>query len=788
MRLSYNWLKDFVKIDLTPAQLADKLTMLGFEIEKIEGAVACPAGVVVGQIKEVLPHPNADRLRITKVDVGGEILKIVCGAPNIAVGQKVPVALVGAKLTAGGQTIEIKASVIRGESSDGMLCAADELGLGDDHTGIMILDEKATLGRPLAEGLDSPRCASRSGSPCGRDGGDAVYEFDVPANRGDVWSHLGMAREVAAVLNQKIKFKIPAVDYLDKNNALHVKISAPELCPKYLARVIGNLKIKPSPKWLQERLQACGVRSINNVVDVTNYVMLEVGQPLHAFDRRLIEGDTIEVRTAHEGEKMMTLDEKERLLTTEMLLITNGKKPLALAGIMGGEDSGIKDDTTEIVLESAQFNRVNILKTSRALGLRSESSSRFERGIDWQVSELALARATQLLTKLAGGEVRQTVEVGADGCATQCGPMCCAGGADGCATQGAEGGHKLELSMSLLQKLLGIAIGASEAAGYLKRLGFEILSKNKNGLSVGVPSWRQDILAPVDLVEEVGRLYGYEKFEPRNLVQELCPLSAPRWYQLRAAVRRTLVSCGFDEVYNYSFNGAENPAAAVEVLNPLNPEQKYLRTDLSVRLRENLELNLRNFDQVAIFEIGRVFESNAEELPVEKVKLGLAVGGYGKLKENFAVLKSALDILRSAWPVDEEVWGRALNLDNLKVGDKGLLWEIDLDLLATATPNKPRYQTTSQYPLVNRDLAIVIPKTARYAEIQKTILSCDPLIRRAELFDVFEHEKIGADKRSLALHLSFQASDHTLTMEEAETVFARILARLKADFGAEIRG
>ncbi len=760
MRLSYNWLKDFVKIDLTPEQLAEQLTMLGFEIEKIESSVELPDKVVIGQILTILPHPNADRLQLTTVDIGSKVLNIVCGAPNIAVGQKIPVALVGARLTNKEKIFEIRPNVIRGSASEGMLCAEDELGLGSDHSGIMILDADAPLGHALKDALPISD--------------DSIYVLDVPANRGDVWSHLGMAREIAAVLEHELRPKFHFSSHPDRQKTLRVKIAAPELCPKYLARVITNLKIAPSPDWLCQKLSACGVRPINNLVDITNYVMLELGQPLHAFDRRLVTGDLIEVRTAISGEKMLTLDEKERALTPDMLLIANSQRPMAIAGIMGGEDSGIKDDTTEIILESAQFNRSSILKTSRALGLRSESSARFERGIGWSLTEMALERATELFLELAGGEVVQTVSHIAV----------------------APENPIVGLSSALLDKLLGIEISIRDASQYLKSLGFDILARDAASLKAQSPDWRQDVSVPADLVEEIGRLYGYQRLEPRSLTQTIRPVNWPLWCRLRDTIHQALIGCGFDEVYNYSFHGLApetspatsiSPADYIEVLNPFNPDQKYLRRQLAPRLRQNLELNLKNFDKVTFFETGRVFEPSSENLPTEKLHLALAAGGYPSTPANFQVLKSALDLLRQSWPAASELWEQALAPDMLEFTDSGAIWELNLEPLLTLAPPPPTYRQISSYPPVSRDLSLTVPKSACYQDIYRAILSADPLISSAELFDVFEHAKLGADKRGLSFHLRFQAADHTLTMDETETAFKNMLQRLKKDFQAEIR-
>ncbi|MFA7662640.1 MAG: phenylalanine--tRNA ligase subunit beta [Patescibacteria group bacterium] len=771
MKLSYNWLKQFVEIKSNPEELADKLTILGFEIEHIEYLGKDLETVVVGEIKEINKHPEADRLQIAQVEVGdknGGELTIVCGAPNIAVGQKVPVALIGTKLKIGDEEVEIRQSKIRGVESFGMMCAEDELGLGTSHEGILLLDHKAKVGQKLAEALDLS---------------DVVYEFDVPANRGDVWSHLGMAREISAIEGSKLK---PLEIKLKKYQANHkigglleVKVEDEKLCPKYTAKIVKNIKLKPSPAKVQNFLRACGVRPINNVVDVTNFVMLAVGQPLHAFDLAELNTGKIIVRRAKTGEKMVTLDGIEREFDDSMLLITDGEKATAIAGIMGGLGSGISDKTVDVVIESAQFNYASIRKTSQRLGLRSESSSRFERHIDWQISEIALEMAVKMLADLAEGEIVKEEIYLTDKDFYK--PL------------------NVELKSELVNRILGGNFTDKEIEKNLKAFDFAIIKNTKDKFVVAVPSWRNDIKLPIDLVEEVGRLNDFNSLGQTVPMIEARPVTLSNSLLLDKKLRNLLVGVGFDEVLNYPFHGEVDEQERLEVDNPINPDQKYLRRSLVVGLEKNLLENLKNFDTVKIFEIGRVFFPSDEMMPVEKKMLAIGCLLSKNVEDNFYYLKGVLknvfeiagvkkmDYVEKAGSVEMKRGKKILGVINF-VKDGGVIAEIDLAEILVSFGKITKYQPIINYPAVERDLSILIDKKVNYQSIVELIQKVDKLVVEVVLFDIFESaSKIGQDKKSMAFHLKFQSPNKTLTMIEVDTVFNLIVKKLHDEFGAELR-
>lgn len=783
MKLSYNWLKQFVDIKSTPEELGDKLTMLGFEIEHIERMGEGLETVVVGEIKKIDKHPDADKLQVTQTDVGkqnGGELTIVCGAPNIEVGQKVPVALVGTNLEMNGEKFEIKKSKIRGVESNGMLCAQDELGIGEDHTGIMILDLGIEVGTRLQDAL-------------GLD--DVVYDLDVPANRGDVWSHLGMAREVAAVEGGELKDKffiydntsIPLGDLTKKykqnskiKDFLEVEVKDQELCPKYTTKIVRNIKIKPSPQRIQRFLLACGVRPINNIVDITNAVMLAFGQPLHAFDLANLDDGKIVVRRAKKGEKMETLDEVERELDESMLLITDGKQPTAIAGIMGGQNSGINDKTVDVVIESAQFNYASVRKTSQRLGLRSESSARFERQVDWNVTELALEVAAKMMEELADGEVvDETVYI---------------------ANKNAYQAKEIELKNDLVNRILGSDFDQKDIIKNLEAFGFEIAKKSKDTIKVLVPSWRNDIKLPIDLVEEVGRLEDFNSLGQTLPEFGIQPAEKNESLELDWKLRNLLVGLGFDEVLNYSFNGEVTKLDRLEVVNPVNPDQKYMRRSLMTRLSKNIEDNLKNFDRVQVFEIGHVYIPSDDELPVEDKILGIGISALKDPHASFDYIKGILEGIFEALKINTRNYIKTSDGVEVKLGkfdlakiayDKNqhILAEINLETLLMIMPKKRKYKTISNYPAVERDLSVIVDDHVEYAKLEKIILGADKLISSIELFDLFEDEnKLGKGKKALAWHLEFSSSEKTLTMDEVEMIFGKIVEKLEQEVGAKLRG
>jgi phenylalanyl-tRNA synthetase beta chain len=815
MLLSLNWLKDFVDIprSLTPQDLAAKLTFHTVEVEKVINQADKYKQVVVGKILKVEKHPNADRLQLAQVSIGAKTLSIVCGAPNIAPDQLVPVAMVGAELPNGAV---IQEAEVRGVRSEGMLCASDELGLGDDHSGIKILDKNAKVGAPLSKYLGLNQ---------------VILEVDNKSlsNRPDLWSHQGMAREIAAIYNEKFAPYAPNKKIISKvegKDKLEVKIENFELCPRYMAIVIEGIKIESSPEWLQKRLVAIGARPINNLVDITNYVMFELGQPLHAFDRALV--DKIVVRPAKDGEAIETLDGEKRTLDKERLVIADSKHPIAIAGVMGGSVSEISDETKAVIIEAANFNFASVRKTSQKFALRTESSMRFEKGLDRDLAEAGILRAVELIKKLCP-QAKVASEL-----------------IDQKAVK-PEVKH-LELNYAWLTHLLGINIKPVRISQILASLGFVVKparhaslgdagGEKDKSLSVTVPSWRatRDIEIAEDLAEEVARIYGYNNI-PSSL--PLVRMKPPEMIQEGQLVRKikTLLSGGaaMVEVYNYSFVGEEqlkklliDAKTHLALANPIASNQTLLRQSLAPNLLENIKTNQPRYPEIAMFEIGNVFFSSEGEelkdnssggrLPYQEKRLGLVLADDGK-SDVFRRLKGAVEYLLDnfglsvlwrgseiapAWAEGQTsaeiiVGGKMLGTVNIlsqKIGKaSGLkkqvaLCEISLPQLSIAINRvvARQFEEFEKYPPLTRDLAFVADTKVLYSDLKKEIAGISELVRRVELFDVFEGGKLGAKNKSLAFHIIYQAPDRTLTSTEVDELEKKIARRLEEKFGAKIR-
>ncbi|MDI6710631.1 MAG: phenylalanine--tRNA ligase subunit beta [Thermoanaerobacterales bacterium] len=805
MRVSYNWLKEFVDIDVPPGELAERLTFAGVAVESVEERGKDVSGVVTGVIKEVKPHPNADRLVICMVDGGrgGEPYQIVTGAPNVRAGQVVPVALDGARL-AGGMVI--RKARFRGTESRGMLCAADELGIGEDHEGILILPPDTPVGVDVKAvlGLD-----------------DAILELDLTPNRGDCLSVFGVAREVAAIYRLPLKRPRPAFreEGPDAAGRMKVEITDPGLCLRYVARLITGITVGPSPLWMQNRLTACGMRPINNIVDVTNYVMLELGQPLHAFDFGTVRDGRIIVRPAEPGERLVTLDGVERQLTPEMLLIAGVDRPLGLAGVMGGLDSEVTSGTKEVLLESACFNPVNIRRTARALGLRSEASNRFEKGIDISRCALAADRAVELMARMQAG----TPAPGrVDNFPAPPPPK------------------TVILRPARVNQILGLDVPRAEVEGILARLEFnpQPTGAPDGELVVTVPPHRPDILAEIDLIEEVARLYGYDKVPETLPFGETTPARRSREQQILSRLKLLLAGLGFNETATYSFvdpGQADrmrlDPAgplreAEVVIANPLNEDQAVMRTQLFPGLVEMLARNYqrRNTD-AALFEISTVFRRRPpEQLPEERLTLALAaIGktprGWNRRPQemDFYFLKGALEqVLRHLGVgvpefVPEKgdpsfhpgrtaavmVQGRRvavvgeLHPDVLEAYDlpvRAVAAEVNLARLLALEPVEWVPESLPRFPAVERDLAVVIPDTVAAAEAMALITaSGGEYLREVRLFDVYRGRQIPEGYHSLAFTLRFLALDRTLTDDEVNRALDGIRRAFQERLGAQMR-
>ena len=848
MNLSLNWLKDFVDIPdrVSPEELGKRLTMYTVEVEKVEHQAEKYKEVVVGKILEVKPHPNADRLRLVKVDIGKERLEIVCGASNIESGQLVPVALVGAVLPNG---MEIKPAEIRGVKSNGMLCAEDELGLGEGHEGIMILDKTPLI--PLLKGDESKLTSLLNGdesklTPLLKGGrgvkigqsfsdylklNDVIFEVDNKSitHRADLWSHYGMARDISAFLNTKFKVYKPSAGILKAKKItfrFKAKIEDFSLCPRYMAVGLENIKIAPSPEWMQNRLNAAGMRAINNIVDATNYVLLELGQPLHAFDKNFI--DKIIVRTAKPGEIIETLDGVERKLEPDMLVIANQTRPVAIAGIMGGANSGINDQTESIIIESANFNFDSVRKTAQKLGLRTEASMRFEKGLDPNLCELGLIRAVELILEICpGARVAGNLE---DEKQTPLIPLLKGDG---------KGLKPIDLDLKWLNKFIGYEFTAKQVKQILEKLGF-LLKAVGNGFKVTIPSWRavHDISLPEDLAEEVARIYGYN-----NLKSELpkIDLAPPLVIEEKVLIRKikNILSLGakFTEVYNYSFisrqqaekiaplqkGGSGGFDSVIELTNPLSEDLAVLRPSLIPAILENIKTNQAFEAEIAIYEIGGIFlnkageikkdDNSRDKLPFQEKSLAMALAG-DDADDLFRKLKGAIEFLFKSLNLAVEFefaaseYNKSASAKIMSGGhclgcatepEKSIrqsfgikkpmaIAEINLLELLNLVKNSPikQYAEPPKYPSVSRDLAFVVNEKILYNNIVKEIKNFSDLIKQVELFDVYQGDKLGAGKKNLAFHIIYQA-DKTLTSVEADEVQLKLVKHLEKEFEAKVR-
>jgi phenylalanyl-tRNA synthetase beta chain len=813
MFISLDWLKDYVKIpnSLKAQDLGEKLTLHTVEIDDVIMEAEKYKNIVVGKIQEVKPHPNADKLQLAVVDIKTEVLEIVCGAPNIKGGQMVPVALVGAILPNG---LEIKEAEIRGVKSIGMLCAEDELGLGEDHAGILLLNEKAKLGQPFGEYLGLK---------------DIIYEVDNKSitNRPDLWGHFGLAREIAAFLDTKLDEKIinktKEEIYVDKEEyQLNIKVEDKKLCPRYAAAIMEGIVIKESPEWLQKRLVSVGVRPINNIVDITNYVMLELGQPMHAFDAYDLNPDfdntkeiKIGVRTAKKKEKIKTLDSLERELDESMLVITDQNKAVAVAGVMGGENSEINDKTEKIVLEAANFDFVSIRKTSTALGLRTEASKRFEKSLDPELCQLALARAI-ILTK----EVCPNAKVA---------------GKVADVNNYELKKEAIELDLDWLERFLGYRSDRENIVSVLNRLGFLTEKKTENILNVFVPSWRatKDISIREDLAEEIARIHGYNNIVPLMPKVDMKAPEINRLKKFENKIKEILSSAGLNEVYNYSFvDEAQlvkmgiNTEKHICLLNPIAKDKNLLRQSLITNMVSNIVVNQARYSEIGVYEIGNVFLpiegkypralNSKEFLPNQERRLAILCAGeadadvMNKTKGWFELLaqKLKLDIkyepqentpnwVETGQSAQVIAGSQVIGVINKagqsvckKCGVKKhfAILEINLEDLFRQKAEQGDYQFKefTKYPTLIRDLAFVISEKVLYNDIKEEILNFHEYIKSVELFDVYRGEKLGPGKKSLAFHVNYLA-EKTLTGEEIDGIQDGLLKKLEERFEAKIR-
>ena len=799
MRVPLSWLRDYVDINGPVQELAHRLTMAGVEVgEVIElgGWKEC----LVGQVLTVVPHPNADSLSLCRVSSGDGEMEVVCGAPNVAAGQKVCFAKVGANLynTHSGKHESLKAARIRGVVSEGMICSEVELGLGDGHEGIVVLPEDAPVGMELNQYL-----------------GDTILDLELTPNRLDCLSMLGVAHEVAAHTGQTVRE--PQPDYPEEGPPIaelaSVSVADPDLCGRYTASIILGISIGPSPQWLQDRLNRAGLRPINNVVDSTNYVMLEFNQPLHAFDLDKLEDQTIIVRRARPGETLETLDGVTRQLEPEVLVIADANRPVGLGGVIGGANSEIGPGTHRVLLESATFNGYNNRQTADTLRLRTEATLRFEKGLRAELAPLALRRATQLIHELAGGKVaRGIVDIFAD---RDQPPL------------------SVSLTLKRLREILGMELELTKVEEMLLSLGFQVEREGSGRLNAQVPYWRNDINIEEDLVEEVVRIIGYDNV-PTTMLATPIPYHQPRpLTELRERVRDTLSAAGMQETISYPLisledlervNQLDEEHPPLGVANPLSAGQEYLRPTLRASLLATLAYNQGHSEgPFRLFETGRVFIPTGKGLPEEReVAAGVLAGprwepSWQEDEDDLSffdakgIIVAALERLgvNASFEPWEDATYQTGRCARIRFNDRtlGLLGQIDdsvrerFDLRAQPTalfelyldpileaPRHPSrgFQSFSRFPAATRDLAVVVSAEVPADRVQQ-ILARPRLVQRVELFDLYTGEHLTEGTKSLAFHIHFQSMDHTLDTPEVDRAVQGILRNLEKEVGATLR-
>jgi phenylalanyl-tRNA synthetase beta chain len=793
MRVSFNWLQEYVDCDLAPAELADLLTMAGLEVEAIEEVGSELQGVVVARVESIAPHPQADRISLCRVVAGEGTYPIVCGARNMKEGDKVALALVGSELPGG---IKIKKAQIRGERSEGMMCSEAELGLSSYADGIMILPPETPVGAPVADVLDVR---------------DHILEVALTPNRGDCLSMIGVAREVAALTGGRFHPPTPQLREGGSRieDTVRVSVLDPDLCPRYSVRFITGVQIGPSPYWLRTRLERAGVRSINNVVDVTNYVMLEYGQPLHAFDFDLLEGGEIVVKRATDGETFVTLDEMERVLDKDTLMICDATRPVAIAGVMGGLNSEIRDNTSRVLLESAYFSPTGTRRTSKTLGLQTESSYRFERGIDPEGVLDASLQATALIAQLAGGEVAE----GTIDCYPH--PITRA---------------EIRLRLPKVFTVLGMSLEQEEVHGILRRLQMEVKDNKGEEWVILPPPYRGDITREIDLIEEIGRLTGYDRIPVQTPKMWILPLRKDRQEEVEKQAKSVLVGLGFSEVITYSFISPQSLEALrlppddpklhpLAILNPLAEGQSVMRTTLLPGLLETAKYNLshKNMD-LKIFESREVYNPRQKEkLPQERRSLaGLAMGsgveeGWNVQPQevNFYFVKGCIEQLlaemrspaphftaSTGTPYLHPSKGAVVTVEGIEVGATGelhpevaeawglpagvFIFELDLPVLAERCTRGVTFTPLPRFPSVDRDVAVVVDEAMSAEEITKIITGVDnTYIESVAVFDCYRGDPIPPGHKGLAFRIRYRSPERTLTDEEVNAFHQEVLDRLK---------
>ena len=820
MNISYNWLKEYLDFDLQPEEVADALTSIGLEtggIEEVQTIKGGLEGLVIGEVLTCEAHPNSDHLHVTTVNVGsGEPLQIVCGAPNVAAGQKVVVAVNGTKLYDGDKEFTIKRSKLRGVESNGMICAEDEIGVGTDHSGIIVLPADAVVGTPAKEYYNIKS--------------DYVLEVDITPNRVDATSHFGVARDLAAYLKQNGKpsvLKRPSVDAFqidDQTPAIQVEVVNTEACLRYSGVTIKGVTVKESPEWLQNKLRTIGLRPINNVVDITNYILHGMGQPLHSFDAGKIKGGKVIVKSAEEGQKFVTLDGVERTLTARDLMICNAEEPMCIAGVFGGLESGVTENTTDVFLESATFHPTWIRKSARRFGLNTDASFRYERGLDPNVTVYILKYAALLVKELAGGTITGGIQ---DIYPTVFNP------------------YQVNITYDKINSLTGKVIPVETVKSILESLEMKITSETAEGLSLEVPVYRIDVQRDVDVIEDILRIYGYNNIEFSDHVKSNLSYQTPtdHSYKMQNLISEQLCGCGFNEILNNSLTRSAYydklttyPADhCVMVMNPLSADLNCMRQTLLFGGLESVEHNMkRKNGNIRFFEFGNCYNYNKENKKEDQTlgefsedyRLALWLCG-NRVENNWAhpnekssvyELKAYVEniLVRLGVNLKKVIFGNLTNdiydaalsittQSGKQLGTMGIVshkickaMDIDTEvyfaefswnaLMKETKKNKVTYTDLSKFPAVKRDLALLLDKAVQFAEIQKIAQESErKLLKEVTLFDVYEGKNLPAGKKSYAVSFYLQDETKTLNDKQIDAIMKKIQTNLEQKLGAQLR-
>ncbi|MGY8987844.1 MAG: phenylalanine--tRNA ligase subunit beta [Flavobacteriales bacterium] len=806
MKISLNWLQQYIKLDLEVDKISEYLTDTGLEVEGVEEIESIKGdlkGIIIGEVLSCEQHPNADRLKVTTVNIGESVLDIVCGAPNVKAGQKVPVATVGSILYDGDESFKIKKSKIRGEVSEGMICGEDELGLGNVTDGIMVLDDNVKVGTLASEYFKVEN--------------DTIFEIGLTPNRSDAMGHFGIARDLKTVLNHngsKLEMCLPTVKNFKVDNtnlSISVEVENSQLCPRYSGVSISGVKIEKSPEWLENRLKSLGIEPKNNIVDITNFVLHETGQPLHAFDAEKIKGNKIVVKTINKKTKFTTLDEVERELSTEDLMICNDKEAMCLAGVFGGLDSGVSDNTTSIFLESAYFNTVSVRKTAKRHTLSTDSSFRFERGCDPNMTIYALKRATLLIQEIAGGKISSEI--------VDIYPK--------------EIKHfEVELTYKKLDSLIGEKIDRKEVKNILTDLEIEVVLETENGLSLKVPPFRADVQREVDVIEEVLRIYGFNTVEtPTKLNTSTSYSDEVNPETLRNTISDLLSSNGFFEIMNNSLTKESYtkliPELEVEqnikIVNPLSQDLNVMRQFLLFSGLENISYNINRKNQdLKLYEFGKTYHKVEEENQERQHLMLLLTGTVNsenwnttKDKTDFFVTKEKVEHILyrlglNTWDVSEgSGWGRSYTLTYSyedqrlvcfgkvtkdlcsKFGVKSDVYMADFNwdlILQLVVNTKIKYSEVSKFPSVKRDLSLLIDNKVSFKELLTIAKDTEKnILKSVNLFDVYEGDELPEGKKSYALSFILEDKTKTLTDKYIDKVMSKLISSYENKAGAEVR-